>query len=482
MTLLKQHRVALSRAGAWLAGVALVLGMVQQPARAADDASTANLVEHGHQLAIAADCQACHTDSLHGGKPFAGGYSIHSPLGIIYATNITPSRTAGIGDYSEKDFARALRQGIRRDGAHLYPAMPYTSYTQLSDADVHALYAYFMQGVTPVDVQAHVTHLPFPFSIRASMAVWNALYLHDVRFKPDPSQSAAVNRGAYLAGALEHCDACHTPRGVMMAEQNRHPLAGGAVGPWFAPNISSDPVSGIGGWSDAQLFSYLKTGRAPGVAQAAGGMAEAIEHSLQYLPDGDIHDLIAYLRTTPAQRDPGEQRPAFAFGQADSLEPGLRGLTGHHDQAALVSGAELYSGFCASCHQPDGSGSANQAYPSLFHNTATGLPDPSNLVSAILFGVDRSVAGHQVLMPRFDQQSYVAQLSDAQVADIANYVLQHFGNSSNRVSAEDVYTARGGGRLPWLARLQPCIIPGMIAAVVLLVLIIGGWRFRRRRR
>lgn len=462
--------------------IGLVCGSLLTPLAAQAEDISPQLIDQGHRLAVAADCQACHTDVLHGGKPFAGGYSIHSPLGVIYATNITPSRSAGIGDYSEAEFARALRQGVRRDGAHLYPAMPYTSYTQLTDTDIHALYAYFMHGVQPVDVQAHQTHLPFPFSIRASMAVWNALYLRDRRFRPDTSRTAEVNRGAYLAGALEHCDACHTPRNAMMAESSSRPLAGGMVGEWFAPNISSDPVSGIGGWTDEQLFSYLKTGRAAGMAQAAGGMAEAVEHSLQYLPDDDIRALIAYLRTTAPQRDPGESKPAFTYGAAASAEPSLRGLSGHHDREALRGGAQLYSGFCASCHQPDGSGSANQAYPSLFHNTATGLPNPSDLVAAMLNGVDRTVDGRQVLMPRFDRQSYVAQLSDEQIAEIANYVLQHYGNSSQRVTPGDVFEARGGGKLPLIARLQPDIVPAMLGGVLVLVLILWlVWRRWHRR-
>ena len=181
---------------------------------AAQDFS-APVVERGRYLAVAGDCTSCHTKP-DGGKPFAGGYAIASPIGAIYSSNITPSRVAGIGAYSERDFDRALREGLRADGAHLYPAMPYTAYVRLSDEDVHALYAYFMKGVAPVDTQPPKTKLPFPFNLRFSMALWNALFLKSERFTPDPSKDAEWNRGAYLVTALEHCSVCHSPRNVLM--------------------------------------------------------------------------------------------------------------------------------------------------------------------------------------------------------------------------------------------------------------------------
>ncbi len=236
--------------------------------------SDADLVAKGRYLATAADCAACHT-APNGGAPFAGGYGIESPLGTIFSTNITPSKTAGIGNYSEEDFARAVREGVAKDGSHLYPAMPYTAYAKISDDDMKALYAYFMHEVKPNDAQPEKTALPFPFSIRMSMAFWNLLFLDNTRFKPDAAKSADWNRGAYLAEALEHCSTCHTPRNELMAEEGDKALSGSAVGSWYAPNITSDKVSGIGGWSDAELVEYLRTGHVAGKAQAAGPMAEA---------------------------------------------------------------------------------------------------------------------------------------------------------------------------------------------------------------
>ncbi|WP_322052850.1 cytochrome c [Paraburkholderia bannensis] len=458
---------------------AVQLAWAQTPA--ASDADPA-LIAKGHQLAVAADCMACHT-AVNGGKPFAGGYGIAAPMGTIYSSNITPSKSAGIGDYTEVQFARALREGVRADGAHLYPAMPYTSYTGLTDDDVHALYAYFMHGVAPVDEAAPQTKLPFPFSVRASMALWNTLYLRERRFAPDPQHDAQWNHGAYLADVLAHCSACHTPRNFMMAEDAKQELGGAQLGPWYAPNITSDAVSGIGAWSDAELVSYLKTGRAPGKNQAAGPMAEAVQNSLQYLSDQDLAAIVTYLRGTTPIRDARETKPAFAHGASASVETDLRGMQPSNANGTLTSGAALFSGYCASCHRVDGTGSPSQAYPSLSANTATGSLNASNLVAAMLYGVDREAGGQHVLMPSFGEDSYVQPLSDEQVASIANYVLAQYGNADVHVSVEDVAESRNGGPRPMLARLQPLMVPGIVvAALLVIVLAIGFVRRARRRR
>ncbi len=437
-------------------------------------------IEKGEQVAIASDCQACHTKP-EGGKPFAGGYGISSPMGMIYSTNITPSTVDGIGKYSEAEFARAVRDGIRADGSHLYPAMPYTSYTKLSDEDIHALYVYFMQAVPAIDEENIPTELPFPFNMRFAMLGWNMMFLDKGRFEPDSSKSDQWNRGAYLVNGPGHCDTCHTPRNLLMGEDTGKAFAGGMVGPWYAPNITSDAISGIGGWSNAQLVEYLKTGRVTGKNQAAGGMAEAVQNSLQYLPESDLQAIALYLKSTTPVRDPQDTQPADSFGKALNVEIDLRGQHPSTANNTLDSGAALFSGNCASCHQPDGSGSKNQAYPSLFNNTATGSSNPANLVSAILFGVDRKVGDEHILMPHFGPQSYVNPLNDKQIALIANYVLHSYGNPAVTVSEADVAELRAGGPVPLLARLQPYMAPAMIAAViVLLALILVLGRKRRK--
>lgn len=447
----------------------------------------ASLIARGHALAIASDCMACHTDTPHQGKPYAGGYGIASPMGTIYATNITPSVRYGIGRYTETQFARALREGIRGDGAHLYPAMPYTAYTRLSDEDIHALYSYFMHGVAPVDTPPEAkTDLPFPFNIRLVMAAWNLLYLDNARFVPDSQATAEINEGAWLVQGPAHCGTCHTPRNLMMAEDQKRYLAGAQLGPWYAPNISPDATDGIGSWSEQQIVDYLRTGRAEGKAQAAGPMAEAIEHSLQYLTAQQLHAIAAYLKTVPAQ--PGDEDVATATpadngntSGAWNVENSLRGKNPPTASHTLTSGEALYSGYCASCHQPDGSGSENQAYPALTRNTVTAMGNPSNLIAAILFGVDRTTGGHQVLMPAFGEGSYVGELTDKQIADIANFVLQKYGNARVTVTPQDVAQIRAGGPKPFIAQVQPFIIPGMgVGGIIVLALII--WLLRRRLR
>jgi len=255
---------------AWAA--AAVLAAI--PAMAADGAD----LERGRYLAIAGDCVACHTAP--GGRPMAGGLALASPLGAIYSTNITPSKVYGIGSYSLQQFSDALRHGRRADGANLYPAMPYTAYAKTSDEDIAALYAYFMQGVQPVDkAPAQRTDLPFPFNIRASLSLWNAVFFDARPYRADASQSPEWNRGAYLAQGLAHCSTCHTPRNALMAEDGKRFLGGSEVGGWYAPNISSDLKSGIAGWTREELVRYLSGQPLPGKGSAAGPVVEAIDHS-----------------------------------------------------------------------------------------------------------------------------------------------------------------------------------------------------------
>lgn len=439
----------------------------------ADDAS--DLAARGRYLATAADCTACHT-APHGGTPFAGGYGIDTPLGKIFSTNITPSKDDGIGDYSEEDFARAVREGVAKDGSHLYPAMPYTAYAKITDDDMKALYAYFMNEVKPDDHKPQKTELPFPFSIRTSMAVWNLLFLDKTRFHPNLAKSAEWNRGAYLADALEHCSTCHTPRNAFMAEDASKPLAGGAVGSWYAPNITSGKVAGIGGWSDDELIRYLKTGNVAGKAQAAGPMAEAVENSLQYLSDRDLKAIVTYLRDVPAIAS-GDKPSRAELGKPSSvIEASLRGLPG---QTADENGYHVFSGSCAACHQVEGQG--NDHYPRLFHNTATGADRPDNLVSTILYGLHRTAGDQVAFMPAFGPDaSYTDRLSDKDIADVSNYVLANYGNPAVKVKEGDVVRIREGGEKPLIVKLAPLAAPAAIAlAVIVLALIL--WRLSRRR-
>ncbi|MGA9609576.1 MAG: cytochrome c [Rouxiella badensis] len=471
-------------AAAALMGSAVSHAAESLPLAAPSDHQTgADLIARGQYLAIAADCAACHTDPS-SKKVFAGGYAIHSPMGIIYSSNITPSKGFGIGNYTEKQFSDAVRQGIRADGSHLYPAMPYPSYAGLTDADIHALYAYFMHGVKPIDEKPQQTKLSFPFNLRFSMAGWNLLFLHNKPFTPVESEDATWNRGKYLVDNVEHCSECHTPRNALMALQGGNALYTGAMlGSWHAPNLTSDAVSGLGGWSDKDLAQYLQTGHVNGKAQAAGPMAEAVTNSLQYLHDDDIKAIIAYLRILPPVRDPSQTQAASEFGTGSNSDTATRGI--HPISkflSAEASGQTLYDASCSSCHQPDGKGTHDGFYPSLVHNTTLGGDSPDNLVSTILFGVQRTVNGKSVLMPAFGPYSDVQALSDKQVATLSNYLFKQYGNPQLSVTEEDVKTIRQGGATPLIARVAgPATLAGGVIVVILVVLL-AVWRLRRKRR
>src|SRR5579863_6609851 len=257
----------------------------------------ASLVERGEYLARAADCMVCHT--AQGGKEYAGGLGFKLPFGTLYSTNITPDKETGIGNYSDQDFLNAVHRGIRRDGARLYPAMPFTSYTYISDADALAIKAYLF-SLPPVRAVAPENTLMFPFNQRWAMIFWSVLFDPDTRFEPDTSKSPEWNRGAYLAEALAHCGECHTPRNLAFALDNRKKFAGALTAGWRAFNISSDKTTGVGGWSDGDLTSYLSIGHAAGHGTASGPMGEAVDQSFSQLAPEDIRALVAYLRTVPA--------------------------------------------------------------------------------------------------------------------------------------------------------------------------------------
>lgn len=421
-------------------------------------------ISKGEYVAIAADCAACHTTK--GGAPFAGGYSIKSPMGVIWATNITPSRQFGIGNYTLQQFARAIREGVTPDGRHLYPAMPYTAYAMMTDADTAALYQYLMKEVKPVEAASTPTKLPFPFNIRASMIGWNALYANGKPFVADTGKSVEYNRGRYLVDGLAHCAACHTARTFLMGEDTSRPLGGGSLGSWYAPNISADKTNGIGGWRDDELLTYLKTGHAAGKAQAAGPMAEAVEHSLQYLTDTDLRAIVTYLKQTPAVAG-DEAQPRYAVGQPSRDELALRG----NAVKGADAGWQVYTGTCAACHGAQGEGA--QGYPSLFHNTTTGASRSDNLVATILYGVQRGVAGQEVAMPAFGPGAgYTERLSDQQVADVANYVLKNFGQARPDVPPQSVASMRAGGATPPLVLLTRYGIPLALVLVIALALVL----------
>lgn len=394
----------------------------------------------GAYLATAADCVACHT--MPGGKPFAGGLKIATPMGNVVSTNITPDPVHGIGTYTEAEFENAVRHGVRKDGAHLYPVMPYVSYAGMTDQDVKALYEWFMHSVKPVPQDTEKTRLAFPASVRSAMMAWNFMAHKEQPETGDSSTYDTVRRGQYLANALGHCGTCHTPRNALMSEKHDQYLAGASLGSWYAPNITSSKTGGIGNWSGDDLVTYLRTGRIKSRAQAAGPMAEVVEHSTSHLTDADLHALATFIKQVAPIEDKLDHTPRDAVGKAADV-PDIRTRGPQRiDDLTEMDGPRLYDANCAACHGQDGAGVQDHYVPSLFANSTVGAGRPDNLVMTILKGVDRTASGTHAFMPGFDGQSDVQRLSDTEIARLVNYVTATFGTGDHHVTPEQVNTLR----------------------------------------
>ena len=383
----------------------------------------AGQVERGAYLARAADCMVCHTTQ--DGKEYAGGLGFKLPFGTLYSTNITPDKETGIGNYTDQDFLNAVHRGIRRDGARLYPAMPFTSYTYISDADALAIKAYLF-SLPAVRAVAPENTLIFPFNQRWAMGFWSALFNPDTRFEPDTSKSPEWNRGAYLAEALAHCGECHTPRSLALALNNRKKFAGALTAGWRAYNISSDKTTGVGSWSDDDLVSYLSTGHAPGHGTASGPMGEAVDQSFSQLAPEDIRAVVAYLRTVPATASsdlPATLAPPASASHRVGGTPDPRGKI-------------VFEGACVSCHGWSGE-SPLSPFATLTGAWAVNDPGATNVAQIVISGTKRHTPEDAVSMPAFGNA-----YSDAEIAAVANYVVSRFGSQESRLTAQDVSKLR----------------------------------------
>jgi mono/diheme cytochrome c family protein len=397
------------------------------PARA-DDAATPPK-NPGEYLARAGDCVACH--SVPGGKAFAGGLKMGSPLGAIYSTNITPDPETGIGTYTLEDFDRALRQGIAKDGHRLYPAMPYPSYAKLTDADVKALYDFFMKDVPAVRQANKPNEISPLLSFRWPLAIWDLVFTSSGSYAAKPEHDAVWNRGAYLVQGLGHCGACHTPRGIAFQEKaldegNSNYLAGALLDAWLAANLRGDQRTGLGQWSEADLAQFLKTGHNHD-GTAFGSMIDVVNNSTPYLSDDDIHAMAVYLKSLPANGD----QPAYAYNDATT--------TALHPGHATEPGAATYSTACASCHGLDAKGFAPYL-PPLAGNPTVLAGDPSSIINLVLNGsVPLVVKGtpDAYRMPQFR-----LQLTDQQIADVVTFIRGGWGNQASPVMAAQVAELR----------------------------------------
>jgi mono/diheme cytochrome c family protein len=353
-------------------------------------------VERGAVLAKLGDCAVCHTSE--GGAPLAGGRPLATPFGTLFATNITPDRQTGIGVWSRAAFIRAMRDGVRRDGAHLYPALPYEHFTHVTDGDLGDLYAFLMTR-RPVRATPPPNRLIFPLGFRPLLAGWKLLFLQKGQVKSDPTKTAEWNRGAYLAEGLGHCAACHSPRNLAGGEERARAYAGGVAEGWRAPALdASNPAARR--WTQEALYTFLRTGISPDHSAAAGPMAPVVE-SLSTVPEEDVQAIATYFASKLGGGSPGApgkvvERTALAA-------------------AAEPAGAVLFAGACAGCHGP-GAPMAAQGRPSLALSSDLRDADPTNAIQSVLQGIEPPVAGRGPKMPPF-----AASLTDTQVAATLAY-------------------------------------------------------------
>ncbi len=365
---------------------------------------SAATIARGQQLAALGDCAVCHTSM--NGILNAGGRPLETPFGTIYATNITPDVETGIGGWSYLAFERAMREGIHRDGRHLYPAFPYTHFARTTDADMQALYAY-LTAQSPVRAEAPPNALAFPFNWRPLLAGWNALFHTSATFQSDPAKSEIWNRGAYLVEGLGHCSACHSPRNALGAEQANAYLAGGFAEGWEAPSLTSLSQAPIP-WSEEELFAYLRSGESRFHGVAAGPMAPVVRE-LAALPDQDIRAMAVYLAS-------------FNETAADqhALAAKLEAATSTRIPATSSVGARLYQGACAVCHEVGGAPLFGSR-PSLALNSNLHSAVPDNLIQVILHGIPVPVSSDLGYMPAFKDS-----FTDGQVAELASYLRRQF--------------------------------------------------------
>jgi mono/diheme cytochrome c family protein len=378
-------------------------------------AAEAQPVSAGRYQAILGDCEGCHTAP--GGKPFAGGTVLQTPFGKIAAPNITQDRDTGIGAWSESDFRRAVKEGIAPGGERLYPAMPYPAYAMINDADIAALWTY-MKTVAPVRHAVESNLLPFPFNIRAAMAVWNWLNFKPAPFAPTPGKSAEWNRGAYLVTGPGHCGACHTPKTLLGADRAAA-LTGASLQGWFAPEITGARPRGIGGWGASDIVMYLKTGW-NGHGVATGPMAEVVEHSTSQMTDADLSAIAVYLKDVPA----AQTAPTTALAATDP---------------AMTAGAKLFEDNCVSCHGRDGRGES-KIFPPLAGNATLMQSSAENAIRVVLAGAQAVSTKSAPTAP--SMPSFAWKFDDAGVAAILTYVRNSWGNAAPPVAAETVAKIR----------------------------------------
>jgi mono/diheme cytochrome c family protein len=378
------------------------------------DGPNAELIRRGRYLAIAGDCASCHT--RRGGRPFEGGLGLESPFGIIYSANLTSDRENGIGAWTPDQFYRALHDGVAPGGKHLYPALPYPHFTIVSRAESDAILAY-LKTVPPVHYAQPSNRLPFPINIRASLIGWDAINFSPHPFRGNAAMSPQWNRGAYLVEGLGHCGACHTPKNMLGAELNDQAFRGAVIENWMAPDLTSNPRTGLGRWTAGDIVQFLRTGR-NAHANASGLMGEVVAYSTSLLTDADLAAIATYLKSLPASPDVSSPAP---------------------DASAMRAGSEVFFDGCTACHLTGGRGQPGM-FPPLRGSAVAQQNDPTGVIRLILAGTRTAPTRSR---PNFQSMpSFAWKLSDQEVADVATYVRNSWGNHAPPVDAHQVAAVR----------------------------------------
>jgi mono/diheme cytochrome c family protein len=393
--------VSIGLAGFLLLSWRRVIPPIERPA---PESFSADSVAHGQALAAAGHCASCHTRP--GGESYAGGYGVNTPFGIIYGTNISPDPKTGIGTWPLEAFLRAMREGVARDGSHLFPAFPYNAYTKLTDADLGALYAYLMTR-KPVSASVPSNTVPFPLNVRALQEGWKILLFRSGRFQNNPSESADWNRGAYLAEALADCSGCHTPRNALGGEKVVDSYAGAVIDGWIAPPLDQRNPSLVP-WTQEDLFLFLRTGTSPLHGAAAATMTPVIRDALALavVPDSDVRAIAVYFSDMD-----------HAAARASSVDAKVREALATSDLAIgqpYDAEADLYASACISCHYNTGLAPL-PTRPELALNSALTL-EPTNFIQVVLKGVGSTDGAPGLAMPAY------ASLTDAEIAGLGAYL------------------------------------------------------------
>ncbi|MBT2333264.1 molybdopterin-dependent oxidoreductase [Variovorax paradoxus] len=409
----RRKGVLATGAALFIGGIGLIAGLLGWRSAIAPVSLSAPVysqatIDRGRVLAALGDCAVCHTAP--GGAPNAGGRAMQTPFGTLYTTNLTPDADTGLGRWSFSAFQRAMREGVSRDGHHLYPAFPYTAFAKTSDDDLQALYAYFM-SMPAVRAETPKAELKFPFSMRPLMAGWNALFHDPAPLQPVAAQSAEWNRGAYLVNGLGHCGACHTPRNALGAEQGGSAfLAGAMVDGWEAPALTGLSSKSAVPWDADELYRYLRQGHTQRHGMAGGPMAEVVRELAQ-VPDADVRAMATYLASfNPA---PAAEPQAVAQQAIDNAA---------RTQGRLLGPAQrMFDGACASCHHDgDGPTLLGVNTPLALNSNLTSA-QPDNLLRTILDGVREPASRDIGFMPAFRDA-----LDDRQIAELAGYMRARF--------------------------------------------------------